>query len=152
MHFIELIEELSKDEPVELLIDMDGVIASYDFGKPLNFKTKRPLFSNIKILEKVSNLENVECSILSICHKDIEIKDKNEWLDQYASFFNKDKRFILSKETIKGQSSAQMKLNFIQKYHPHIKKIIVDDDNLILKELSKNLKNVILLQDSELID
>ena len=28
---------------------MDDAIASYDFGKPLNFKNKRPLTVNIKV-------------------------------------------------------------------------------------------------------
>ena len=138
MYFLELIKNYSKNESVELLIDMDGVIASYDFGKPLNFKTKRPLKSNITTLEKISKLKNVECTILSICHKDKEIEDKNEWLDRYAPFFPKNKRFILSKETIKEKSSAQMKLDFIKNYQSNKKIIIVDDDNYILKELSKN--------------
>lgn len=152
MYFLELIKNYSKNQSVELLIDMDGVIASYDFGKPLNFKIKRPLKDNIKTLKQVSQLKNVECSILSICHKDREIEDKNEWLDRHASFFPKNRRFILSKETIKEKSSAQMKLDFIKNYQSDKKIILVDDDNYILKELSKELKNVILLQDSELID
>ena len=46
MHFYNLIKELSKKNKIKLFVDMDGVIASYDFGKPLNFKIKRPL--NIK--------------------------------------------------------------------------------------------------------
>lgn len=152
MYFLKLIEELSKNEQVELIVDMDGVISSYDFGKPLNFKTKRPLTRNIEVLEKVSKLKNVQCSILSVCHKDEEIKDKNEWLDKYAPFFDKNRRNILSKESIKGKESSQMKLDFLKNYHSEIKRIIVDDDNKILKELSNGLKNVVLLQDSELID
>ena len=65
---------------------MDGVIASYDFGKPLNFKKKRPLTTNIKTLSKVNKLANVELYILSVCRLERQIKEKNNWLDKYAPF------------------------------------------------------------------
>ena len=152
MYFYNLMKEISQDKKVQLFLDMDGVIASYDFGKPLNFKKKRPLTRNIKVLEKVSKLENIECSILSICHKDSEIDDKNHWLDLYAPFFKVENRFILSKESIANKSSSEMKKDFLKKLNTKKQMVLVDDDNQILKLLSKELKNVILLQDSELID
>ena len=67
MHFYELISELAKDEEIELFIDMDGVISSYNFGMPLDFINKRPLKTNIKTIEKVSTIKNVNLHILSIC-------------------------------------------------------------------------------------
>ena len=89
MYFYNLINKLSKEENIIIYVDMDGVIASYDFGKPLDFANKRPLITNIKTLEKVSHLKNVELHILSVCRKKREINDKNDWLDKYAKFLKK---------------------------------------------------------------
>ena len=52
MHFYELIKKLTEDKKTIIYVDMDGVIASYDFGKPLDFKNKRPLTTNIKTFSK----------------------------------------------------------------------------------------------------
>ena len=152
MHFYELIRNLSLENNIDLFVDMDGVIASYDFGFPLNFKEKRPLLTSIATLEKVSKLEGVNLFILSICKKDFQINEKNEWLNKYAPFFKKENRFIISKETIPDLSSPNLKLNFLREYKSDNKKILLDDDNTVLKTISKELNNVILLQDSELID
>ena len=131
---------------------MDGVIASYNFGEPLNFKTKRPLLTNINELKKVSEIPNVELFILSICKKNKEIHDKNNWLDQYAPFFKKENRFILSKEMIPNRESSQMKIDFLKNYKSSSQIVLIDDDNQILKEISKEIEDIILFQDSELID
>ena len=152
MHFYELISELAKDEEIELFIDMDGVISSYNFGMPLDFKNKRPLKTNINTLEKVSKIENVNLHILSVCRKDNEVQIKNEWLDINAPFFKKENRNVLSKETYTGFSSAELKLNFLKKYNTNNKIVLVDDDNHVLSTISKELDNITLLQDSELID
>jgi len=152
MHFYELISELAKDEEIELFIDMDGVISSYNFGMPLDFINKRPLKTNIKTIEKVSTIKNVNLHILSICRKDIEVEHKNNWLDKNAPFFKKENRNILSKETYIGFSSAELKLNFLKKYNTNNKIVLVDDDNHVLSTISKELNNIVLLQDSELID
>lgn len=152
MHFYELISELAKDEEIELFIDMDGVISSYNFGMPLDFINKRPLKTNIKTIEKVSTIKNVNLHILSICRKDIEVEHKNNWLDKNAPFFKKENRNILSKETYTGFSSAELKLNFLKKYNTNNKIVLVDDDNHVLSTISKELNNIVLLQDSELID
>ncbi len=152
MYFFNLIENISKEKKVSLFVDMDGVIASYDFGKPLNFKTKRPLNTNINVLKEVSSLENVELFILSICRKDSEINDKNDWLDINAPFFKSENRFILSKETFKGKTSSELKTEFLKEYKTSNYMILVDDDNLVLSLVSKNVNNILLLQDSELID
>lgn len=76
MHFYELIKNLSKDKKIILFVDMDGVIASYDFGKPLNFINKRPLSTNIKTLSKLTKLDNVELHILSVCVFNKQINEK----------------------------------------------------------------------------
>lgn len=152
MHFYELIKEKYHDKEVLLFVDMDGVIASYDFGKPLDFKNKRPLKTNIDTLKKVSELDNITLSILSVCRKDYQITEKNEWLDKYAPFFKKENRNILSKESITGYSSAEIKLNFLESVETNKLIIMLDDDNKVLDTLSKSDKEIILYQDSELVD
>ena len=152
MYFYNLIKKISKDKKIVLFIDMDGVISSYDFGKPLNFKTKRPLQNNIKVLEKVDTLSNVELCILSVCRKDIEIEDKNNWLDKYAPFFKKENRYILSKEHTNESFSGALKKQFLKEYKTHKQMILVDDDNQILRVIKDEISDIILLQDSELID
>ena len=152
MHFYNLISEIAKDEEIDLFIDMDGVISSYDFGKPLDFVNKRPLKTNIETIKKISTLNNVNLHILSVCRKDIEIEHKNCWLNKYAPFFKKENRNILSKETFVGFSSAELKLDFLKKYKSNNKIIVVDDDNNVLNTISKNIDNITLYQDSELID
>ena len=151
MHFYELIKKISKDKKLTIYVDMDGVISSYDFGKPLNFKNKRPLTTNINTLKKLTSLENVDLCILSICVFDKQIKDKNNWLDKYAPFFEKDKRIIISRESFDNSSSKELKLNYLKSLK-NDNYILIDDDNEILKTIHKYLPNIILFQDSELID
>ena len=76
MYFYELIKKLSKNKKTKIYVDMDGVIASYDFGKPLNSINKRPLTTNIKTLNKLCELENVELFILSVCRLNSQISEK----------------------------------------------------------------------------
>lgn len=152
MYFYNLINKLSKEENIIIYVDMDGVIASYDFGKPLDFANKRPLITNIKTLEKVSHLKNVELHILSVCRKKREINDKNDWLDKYAKFFEKDKRIILDKESNPSFTSKELKLNYLKILNYNDKVIFIDDDNEVLRFIRDNLKDIILFQDSELID
>jgi hypothetical protein len=152
MHIKEAIQNILKDGNIDLFIDMDGVIAAYEFGMPLDFDKKRPLLSNINKIKEISKLEGVTLHILSCCKKDYQITLKNEWLNKYAPFFEKDKRFILSKETIKDLSSANMKKEFLEKYETTSQIVVIDDDNQVIKTIGNNLSNVIVLQDSELID
>lgn len=152
MHFYNLIKELSKNDKLKIFIDMDGVIASYDFGKPLDFKNKRPLKTNIEVLKKVSLLENVELNILSVCRQNYQIAEKNEWLDINAPFFKKENRYILSKEQNPNITTVDLKLQFLKNYKTNDKMILVDDDNKVLSTISEEIDNIILFQDSELID
>ena len=152
MHFYNIIKELSEDKKLDIFVDMDGVIASYDFGNPLNFKAKRPLNTNIKLFENISKLENINLYILSVCKKDFQIKEKNDWLDKYAPFFKKDNRNILSKETYTKKTSPELKAEFLYKFKTRNQKVVVDDDNEVLKEVARLNTDIILYQDSELID
>lgn len=153
MNFYNLILDIiEKEKNVDIFVDMDGVIAAYRPGEKLNFKTKRPLTSNIKTLENISKIKGVNLFILSICRKNYQRDDKNAWLDKNAPFFKFDNRNILSKEEITNLSSAEIKLNFLKNYKSNNKVIFVDDDNAILKLVMNNLDNILVLQDSELVD
>lgn len=148
MKIVEEIEKYALDKKVKLYVDMGSVIAEYDFGKPLDFLNKRHLLNNIKLLEEISQIKNVDIHILSICKKDLDINDKNIWLDNRAPFFPKNNRHIISKETYKDTSSADLKINFLNSKDRF--KILIDDDNDILKKVSKNVKDIVLYQDSAL--
>ncbi len=153
MHFLNIIKEILKKNEIELYIDMDGVIAAYDIGgKPYDFLNKRPLVQNIKNIEEVSKLKNVELHILSICRENTQVEDKNIWLDKNAPFFKKENRVIISRESMNWKSSKDIKTDFIKNIKSTKQVIIVDDDNAILKEIHDNYKNIIVMQDSELVD
>ncbi|MBR3002822.1 MAG: hypothetical protein IKF38_04610 [Clostridia bacterium] len=152
MHFLNVIKELLKESPIELYVDMDGVIASYDAGKPLDFVNKRPLMENIKKLEEIGKLKDVELHILSICRKDFQIEEKNQWLEKNAPFFKKEYRTIISKEKMKDVKSSEIKANFLKNLKTDKKIVVIDDDNMVIKQICKEVANAEVFQDSELID
>lgn len=152
MYFYNLINSLTKDKNTVIYCDMDGVIASYDFGRPLEFDKKRPLTTNIKKLEEISKLDNVELKILSACKKDFQIKEKNDWLDIHAPFFVKENRIILSRESHDNIPSSEMKANYLENINEDRQIIVLDDDNNVLKTIHNRLNHVICIQDSEMID
>ncbi len=152
MHFIDLIKKISIDEEVILFVDMDGVIASYDVGRPYDFKNKRPLKNSINIFREIAKLDRVSLHILSVCRENYQIEEKNEWLDINAPFFEKENRVILSKEDSIYKISSELKLNYLKNYKTDKKIVFIDDDNGVLSVVNKELKNIILFQDSELVD
>lgn len=152
MRFYKIIENLSKERKLLIFVDMDGVIASYDIGKPYDFDKKRPLITNINTLKRLNSLENCELYILSICKKDYQIKEKNDWLDLNAPFFKKENRIIISKENNNITESGILKANYLNNINIKDQIILIDDDNKVLKIVKENVKNITLFQDSELID
>ena len=152
MHFYQIIENLSKERKLLIFVDMDGVIASYDIGKPYDFDKKRPLITNINTLKRLNSLENCELYILSICKKDYQIQEKNDWLELNAPFFKKESRIIISKENSSITESGILKANYLNNLNTKNQIILVDDDNKVLKIVKEKVKNIILFQDSELID
>ncbi len=151
MHFKRVINNILKENDIALFIDMDGVLASYDFGKPYNFDMKRPLNSNINKIKEILN-DKIEVHILSVCNNDSQIEEKNDWLDKYVNYAIKDNRHIISKESNPGKTSAQLKLEFLESFSTNKKVVLIDDDNVVLKVVHKGLKDAIMIQDSELID
>lgn len=155
MYFLDKIKSEYNGKKVTIFVDMDGVIADYHFGDTLNFKTKRPIRTNIKTLEAISKLNNVELYILSICKTSNQIDDKNIWLNKYASFFKRQNRIILSKDKYSNLKSMEIKCNFLKdfiKNNPQKFIIVIDDDNGILEFLNKKIENIHLFQDSSIID
>lgn len=152
MHFYNIIKELSDKAEVMLFFDMDGVISSYDAGKKLDFANKRPLTENINKIKKISTLNNVTLYILSICKKNFQIEEKNNWLDKNAPFFDKSNRIIISKEQHSNIDSPTLKSDFLKNLNTNSQIVLVDDDNAVIKKVLDVTDNVMVFQDSELID
>ena len=140
------------DKKIKMYIDMDGVVADYDVGKPGNFDKKRPLYTSIDKLKEISFMDNVSIYILSITRKNVGINEKNIWLDKYMPFIDKNNRFILSKEDI-SKSSSELKVDFLKNIKREDEVIIlIDDDPLILKSVMDNVNDIVLLKDTVLVD
>lgn len=78
--------------------------------------------------------------------------EKNVWLDQYALFFEKGKRNIISNQSNPSCSLKKLKLNYLKSLQEEEQIVLVDDDNEVLKTIHEELKNIILYHDSELVD
>lgn len=155
MYFLNKIKKEYENDKLIIFVDMDGVIADYEINKPLDFKNKRPIYINIKMFQKLSLIENIELHILSICKKNYQIAEKNQWLDKYASFFINENRTIISKENNPDLTSKELKYNFLKTFvlnNKAEKIMLIDDDNEILKYISRKTDDIILFQDSSIID
>lgn len=142
-----------KDKKIKLLVDMDGVIADYNFGCAKDYDKKRPLFDNIKKLKIVSKMLNVDLFIFSATRYNIGFEQKQWWLDKYAPFFKSENRIIISREANNMEESALLKAKYLQDLKRDNSVIIViDDDPKNLKAIHKLNDDVILLKDTVLID
>ncbi len=154
MYFKDLIINKYDNKELMIFVDMDGVIADYEFKKKLDFKNKRPLKTNINILEEISKLKNVELFVLSICKENYQINEKKDWLDKYAPFFIENNRIVISKESNPNMSSKELKYEILKEIIKKSNKkiIVIDDDNEILMYLASKLDKIDLYQDSSIID
>ena len=142
-----------ENKKIKMYVDMDGVIADYEVGIPHGFDKKRPLNSNISKLEEISKMENVELYILSITRMDEGYNEKNIWLDQHASFFKKENRVIISRESNNFISSPDLKSDFLKNLERDGSIIVViDDDPLVLHKIQETSDDVVLLKDTALVD
>ena len=152
MYFKEYLKQYN-DKSIKIFVDMDGVIADYNYGVPKDYDKKRPLFDSIKKLEEVSHMSNVSLYILSATRMTEGIEQKNWWLDTYAPFFEKDKRIIISREENNMEHSSILKANYLKELKRDNSVIIViDDDPKNLSDINKCNEDIILLKDTVLID
>lgn len=144
--------ERFKGKKIRMFVDMDGVIADYDVGKPSEYDKKRPLLSNIEILREVSKCNNIEMYILSVTRMTEGREEKNRWLDQYVEFVKPENRIIISREEHNFTTSRVLKSKFIKKLKRDDSVIIlIDDDPSILGKIQKANEDVYLLKDTALI-
>lgn len=152
MKFYEEIEK-NKDKNISIYCDMDGVLAEYDIGN-FDYETIRPLKSTIKKIEDLYKEKNINIYILSICKTDSIVSDKLIWFKKYMSFLKDENIILLSKEDKKynGVSSKEIKSNYLKEHAKNDVNIVIDDDNDVIKYIRKNNENVIVFQDSSLVD
>ena len=141
------------NKKIKLFVDMDGVIADYIFKAPQDYDKKRPLYDSIKKLEEISKMPNIELYVFSATRKTEGYEQKQWWLDQYAPFFKKENRIIISREANDMEESASLKAKYLKDYERDDSIIIViDDDPRNLKEIDRLNEDIILLKDTVLID
>lgn len=139
---------------IDLYVDMDGVLAEYDIGN-FDYSTIRPIKTIITKIEKLNNCQNINVKVLSICKTSKIATEKYLWFEKHASFFSKNQLIFISKEdpTNKGISSKELKCNYLKNHKNNNNlTVLVDDDNEILSFIRKNLNDIILFQDSSLVD
>ena len=142
-----------KNVKIKLFVDMDGVIADYVFDNAKDYDKKRPLNDSIKKLEEISKMENIEQYILSATRKNEGIEQKNWWLDNYAPFFKKDNRIIISREANNMIETSVLKARYLKEYRRDDSIImVIDDDPKNLKEIHRLNEDIILLKDTILVD
>ena len=142
-----------KDTNIKLFVDMDGCIADYEVNNAKEYDKKRPLLTNIKLLEQLSDKENIEIYILSITRYNPGFEEKNTWLDEYVPFIDKDHRVIISREANNMTKSPVLKANYLKQYKDSKDTIIlIDDDPRILEAVADMAPNVILYKDTVFID
>lgn len=141
------------DIKIKLFVDMDGVIADYNFDSARDYDKKRPLFDSIKKLEEISRMPNLELYIFSATRMNEGINQKHEWLDKYAPFFKKENRIILPREANGMTESSVLKANYLK----DVKRegclfVVIDDDPKNLKAIHEQNEDIILLKDTVLVD
>lgn len=142
-----------KNNKIKLFVDMDGVIADYVFDNAKDYDKKRPLYASIRKLETVSKMPNIEMFILSATRKNEGIDQKHWWLDNYAPFFKKENRIIISREANDMIETSLLKATYLKEYKRDDSIImIIDDDPKNLKDIKKLNDDVILLKDTILVD
>lgn len=151
MYFKDYLKKFD-NQKIRLFVDMDGVIVDYVVND-LDYSNKRPLLTNIKKIEEVSKMDNVEVFILSVSRTDKGVKQKLDWLSKYASFIKGENIIIISRETNNMDTNYKLKTKFLKNLNRDGSIIIMlDDDPKILKDIAKESKDVVLLKDCVLVD
>ena len=151
--YLEKFLDQYNDKKVKMFVDMDGVIADFNFGEARNFDKKRPLYSSINKLENISKKENVDLYIFSATRMKKGYDEKQYWLDKYAPFFKKENRVIISREEHDFVESATLKADYMKNVERDGSVIVViDDDPKNLRAIRQSNEDVVLLKDTALVD
>ncbi len=144
----------NKKKTIDLYVDMDGVLAEFDIGN-FDYSTIRPIKTIIARIKHLNTLSNINVKVLSVCKTNKIVDEKYIWFEKHANFFNKNQLIFLSKENEinYGLESMELKNNYLSK-NININNItvLVDDDNQVLSYIKKNNRNIVLFQDSSLVD
>ena len=150
MKFYDYINKFD-NEKIDIYFDMDGVFAEYDIGN-FDYSTIRPIKSVINIMKNLQE-KGINVNILSICKNNKIVDEKYSWINKYLSFFKKDNAYFLSKEEYKDLESNELKSNFLKdKTNKEHINILVDDDSVIIKKVTKDNKDIKVFHVSSLID
>ena len=151
--YIEDFLEQYKDKKVKMFVDMDGVIADFDFGNNGDYDKKRPLYSSIEKLERISKKDNIDLYIFSATRMNKGYDEKQYWLDKYAPFFKKENRVIISREKHDFVETATLKANYMKDVERDGSiLVVIDDDPKNLRAIRQSNEDVVLLKDTALVD
>ena len=158
-YFYEYIKEF-KDKTINIYVDMDGVVADYDYMGYVNdgsnndiYLNKRPIMSAIKPLEEVSKLENVNIYILSVSRFASQVQGKLTWLEKNMNFIKKENINILPRDTNDFKRSKELKRDFLsERLDNDDINIHIDDAHEVMDLLKAMNKNLIILHTTSLLD
>ena len=159
--------ENNKDKKIALFSDMDGVIVQFEFdynNAIVNdhdgsfFDDKKPINTVINFFKEINKYDNVDFYILSACGYERQTISKSNWLDQYAPFFEKDKRIYVVKETTKytKETKSDIKTSFIvdklKEYNYDYILYFEDEYTMLKKAHSKIGDKIICVHISNFLD
>ncbi len=145
---------------VNIFVDMDGVIAEYKYGEGIDIEnniknvylSKRPLYSIINLIKKISEIRNVNLYIVSTCLFNSQVIEKKLWLRQNAPFIIEDNICILISNST--QERKQLKVDLLKKMSDiNAITVLIEDSHEILKLAIQHLDvNFMPLHISSLIE
>ncbi len=154
MDFIEKIDNIyKKNKNIEIYLDMDGTIVELLFDKKGSY-TQKGVYLNkkpiIPVIDRIEEIKNrfplIKFKILS-CSKTNQMRDeKNEWLNIYMPFIDKNDRIIFSEESgdYTRENRNLVKAEYIEKNITKDKIIVLIDDSIdVLREVQMIKENVI---------
>ena len=98
-------------------------------------------------------MPNVELFIFSVTRYSSGYEQKQWWLDNYASFFKKENRIIISREDNGMRDSSLLKAEYLANYKRDDSiLILIDDDPQNVKDVRRLNEDVFLLKDTVLVD
>ena len=158
-YFLNYIEQLKANKPINIYFDMDGVIVDYDLinhrltqNEENTFLNKRPIYTVIEILNNLQNKENIKIHILSITRYKNQIEGKIKWLERYLPSIDTNNIHIFSREEYNFVRPKIIKSKYLEENTNNEEiNIHIDDDQQVLKELINN-KKIIPLHISSILD